>query len=63
VRRAAARRLGELGAVEAVPKLRELAKAQRQVRGFWGTKSEPICGSSDAAATVRRIEAMAGRRP
>jgi len=63
VRRAAARRLGELGAVEALPRLRELAKAQRHVKGFWGTKSEPLCGSSDAAATVRRIEAMAGPHP
>ncbi len=63
VRRAAARRLGELGAAQALPKLKEAARAHREVKSFWGTKSEPACGSSDAAAAVRRIAAMAGPNP
>jgi serine/threonine protein kinase len=68
VRRAAARRLGELGDPAALPKLRALAAATRDAGGFHGLgQPEPACGAPEAAQAVRRIEsgrrAAKGRRP
>jgi eukaryotic-like serine/threonine-protein kinase len=68
VRRAAARRLGELGDPAALPKLRALAARLRNPEGFHGlSQPEPGCGADEAAEAVRRIEAARsatkGRRP
>jgi serine/threonine-protein kinase len=64
VRQAASRRLGEIGAVEALPRLRELARAKVEAKGFLGIKSsKPACGSAEAQVAARRIEASAPRRP
>jgi eukaryotic-like serine/threonine-protein kinase len=58
VRKAAARRLGELGDRAAVPRLREAARATQEIRGFLGiAKSVPGCGAGEAAAAAKRIEA------
>ncbi len=58
VRSAAARPLGDIGSAEALPRLRELARARTESRGFLGTrKSEPACGAAEAAEAARRIEA------
>jgi serine/threonine-protein kinase len=57
VRRAAARRLGDLGARAALPRLRELAAQTRSIRGLLGLpQSVPACGAAEAEAAVRRIE-------
>ena len=60
VRRAAARRLGELGEPSALPALREGAKATRDVKaGLFGrVQRTPLCGASDAAEAAKRIEAL-----
>ncbi len=59
VRRAAARRLGEIGSSEALPRLKEMAGARKETRGFLGmVQRAPVCGSSEAADAVRRIEAV-----
>ncbi|HEY6105356.1 MAG TPA: serine/threonine-protein kinase [Anaeromyxobacteraceae bacterium] len=64
VRKTATRRLGEIGAVGALPRLRELARAKVETKGFLGIKSSnPACGAAEAQAAVRRIEASAPRRP
>ncbi|WP_245529889.1 serine/threonine-protein kinase [Anaeromyxobacter dehalogenans] len=59
VRRAAARRLGELADPAALPRLREAAAARTERRGLFGLTSTrvPVCGAPEAAEAVRRIEA------
>jgi serine/threonine-protein kinase len=58
VRRAAARRLGEIGDTAALPALRKAAQARIETRGFFGhVVRTPVCGAQDAQAAVRRIEA------
>ncbi|HET9598724.1 MAG TPA: serine/threonine-protein kinase [Anaeromyxobacteraceae bacterium] len=57
VRRAAARRLGDLGARAALPRLRELAAQTRSIRGLLGLpQSVPACAAAEAEAAIRRIE-------
>jgi serine/threonine-protein kinase len=58
VRKAAARRLGEIGDPEALPRLRDLAATKRETKGLFGmvTRS-PACGATEAGEAVRRIEA------
>jgi serine/threonine-protein kinase len=60
VRRAAARRLGELGDPTAIPALKLAAKARRDVKsGFFGrTERVAACGAPEATAAVKRIEAL-----
>jgi serine/threonine-protein kinase len=58
VRRAAARRLGEIGDPAALAALRKAGRATVETKGFFGrTSAEPACGATDAAAAARRIEA------
>jgi serine/threonine-protein kinase len=64
LRRAAARRLGELGDAAALPALRKAAQAQvaktEPKGGLWGgtrTKNVPACGAPEADAAAKRIEA------
>ncbi|WP_232287368.1 serine/threonine-protein kinase [Anaeromyxobacter dehalogenans] len=59
VRRAAARRLGELADPAALPRLREAAAARAEKRGLFGLGSTrvPACGAPEAAEAIRRIEA------
>ena len=58
VRRAAARRLGEIGDAAAIPALKKAAHARVETKGFFGqVKSSPACGAAEADAAVRRIEA------
>jgi serine/threonine-protein kinase len=61
IRRAAARRLGELGDDAALPALRKAAQGRTETRSFFGMKAAPACGAPDADAAARRIEAA--RRP
>jgi serine/threonine-protein kinase len=61
VRRAAARRLGEIGDAAALQPLRKAALATTGTKGFFGTKTAPACGAAEADAAARRIEAA--RRP
>jgi serine/threonine-protein kinase len=60
VRRAASRRLGEIGDPGALPPLREAAKAFRETKvGIFGrVQRAPLCGATDAAEAVKRIEAL-----
>jgi hypothetical protein len=59
VRRAAARRLGELGDPAALPPLRDAAAARTGRRGLLGRMSRaPACGAPEAAQAARRIEAV-----
>jgi serine/threonine-protein kinase len=63
VRKAAARRLGEIGDPAALARLKEAARATQEARGFLGiAKSVPACGAGEAAAAARRIEASVPRR-
>ncbi len=58
VRRAAARRLGEIGDAAAIPALRKAAHAKVETKGFFGqARWAPACGAADAEAAVKRIEA------
>jgi serine/threonine-protein kinase len=57
VRRAAARRLGEIGDPRAVAPLRKAALAKVETKGFFRTKQSPACGAAEAEAAARRIEA------
>jgi serine/threonine-protein kinase len=59
-RRAAARRLGELGDPAALLALRRAAQAKTELKGtgfFSKPKQVPACGAPDADAAARRIEA------
>jgi serine/threonine-protein kinase len=60
LRRAAARRLGEIGDPAALPALLEAAKASRGTKtGLFGrAQRAPACGAADAAEAVKRIEAL-----
>ena len=62
VRRAAARRLGEIGDAAALPALREAAKVVRETKtGLFGrVQRTAACGAPDAAEAVARIEAVQG---
>ncbi|HEX9243815.1 MAG TPA: serine/threonine-protein kinase [Anaeromyxobacter sp.] len=59
LRRAAARRLGELGDAAALAALRKAAQAKTETKGglFSKPKQTPACGAPDADAAVRRIQA------
>jgi eukaryotic-like serine/threonine-protein kinase len=62
VRRAAARRLGEIGDPSTLPRLRRAALARTETKGFFGTvKTSAACGAPEADAAARRIEASRGR--
>jgi serine/threonine-protein kinase len=57
VKRAAARRLGDLGSAVAVPKLTELARQTREIRGLFGKpQSVPACSAVEAEAALKRIQ-------
>ncbi len=57
-RRAAARRLGEIGDAAAVPALRKAAQAKVETKSFFGrARATPGCGAVEADAAARRIEA------
>jgi serine/threonine-protein kinase len=60
LRKASARRLGEIGDPAALPPLREAAKAVRETRsGLFGrVQRSAVCGAADAAEAARRIEAL-----
>jgi serine/threonine-protein kinase len=63
VRKAAARRLGELGDKAALTPLRTLASATREVdEGYTFKRRAPECGSAEAAAAVSRIERQSLKR-
>jgi len=55
VRRAAARRLGELANPAALPRLQELAQARREQKTLFGVQKVPVCGAPEAAEAVARI--------
>lgn len=58
VRRAAARRLGDLGDPAALPKLRSLATTPENPEGFHGLGQPALaCGAEEASEAARRIEA------
>jgi serine/threonine-protein kinase len=60
LRRAASRRLGELGDAAALPALRKAAQAKTEVKGnslFAKPKQLPACGAPEADSAARRIEA------
>jgi serine/threonine-protein kinase len=58
VRRAAVRRLGEIGNPDAAPKLQELAHEKRRIKGLFGLPQEvPLCGAAEAEATARKLTA------
>jgi hypothetical protein len=60
VRREAAERLGEIGDRTALPALRRAAAVTVETKGFLGlTRRAQACGSGEAAAAARRIEAAA----
>jgi serine/threonine protein kinase len=66
LRRAAARRLGEIGDPAALPALREATKATRETRtaGLFGrVQRTPLCGASDATEATKRIEALHAAPP
>jgi serine/threonine-protein kinase len=60
LRKAAARRLGEIGDPAALPALREAAKAVRETKsGLFGrVQRTPLCGAGDASEAAKRIEAL-----
>jgi serine/threonine protein kinase len=67
LRRAAARRLGEIGGPAAVPHLRALAERREEqpVLPFLKkeiTRAEPVCGAREAEEALKRIQA-GSRRP
>ncbi len=58
LRRAAARRLGEIGDPAALPALRKAALAKTETKGVFGSvRQVPACGAADADAAARRINA------
>jgi serine/threonine-protein kinase len=63
LRKAAARRLGEIGDRAALPRLREAAASRKETRGFFGqVKATPACGAAEAAEAVRKLEAARTRK-
>jgi serine/threonine-protein kinase len=63
VRRAAARRLGEIGDPAALPLLRRAAAAKVESKGLFGMSKQAVaCGAPDASEAARRIQAAAPRR-
>ena len=57
VRRAAARRLGEIGDPAALPRLSAFARETRKMKPLFGQVQEvPACGADEAALAIRRIE-------
>jgi serine/threonine-protein kinase len=65
LRRAAARRLGEIGDPAALPALREAARAVRETTAglFSRIQRTPLCGATDATEAVKRIEAVHAAPP
>jgi serine/threonine-protein kinase len=62
IRRAAARRLGEIGDSAALPALRRAATARVETKGLFGiTSKATACGAGEAAQATRRIEAASAR--
>jgi len=59
VRRAAARRLGELANPAALPRLQELVQARREQKTPFGPQKVPVCGAAEAAEAVARIGQVA----
>ena len=58
IRRAAARRLGEIGDPAALARLRRAAATRVETKGFFGrVKTAAACGAPEAEAAARRIEA------
>jgi serine/threonine-protein kinase len=58
VRRAAARRLGEIGDPAALPRLGRAAAAKVETKGLFGIKkSGPACGAIEASEAMDRIQA------
>lgn len=58
IRRAAARRLGEIGDPAALSRLTKAGQAKVESKGFFGrTKQVPSCGAAEAEAAVLRIQA------
>jgi eukaryotic-like serine/threonine-protein kinase len=58
VRRAAVRRLVDLGNPAAVPRLHELARERRRIKGLFGLAQEvPTCGAAEAEAAARKLTA------
>jgi serine/threonine-protein kinase len=63
VRRGAARRLADLGDPAALPKLKALAEATTETKGFLGIpKTVPGCGAAEAAAAMKQIAEGGNRR-
>ena len=57
VRRAAARRLGEIGSPAALPRLSEIARETRTIRPLFGHAQQvPACGADEAGVAMRKIE-------
>jgi serine/threonine-protein kinase len=66
IRRAASRRLGEIGDPAALPALRKAAAVKSEVKGigiFGKTRLVPACGAPDAEGALRRIEAARLPKP
>jgi len=56
IRRAAARRLGEIGDPAAATPLGELAHEKRYLKGLFGrTQEAPACGAAEAEAALKRL--------
>jgi serine/threonine protein kinase len=57
VRRAAARRLGEIGSPAALPRLSAIARETRTIRPLFGHAQQvPACGADEAGVAMRKIE-------
>jgi tRNA A-37 threonylcarbamoyl transferase component Bud32/tetratricopeptide (TPR) repeat protein len=58
VRRAAVRRLVELADPAAAPRLHELARERRRIKGLFGLSQDvPACGAIEADAALRKLSA------
>jgi serine/threonine-protein kinase len=56
IRRAAARRLGEIGDPAAASRLGQLAREKRSIKGLFGkTQEAPVCGATEAEAALERL--------
>ncbi len=57
LRRAAARRLGQIADPAAAPKLRQLAREKRSIKGLFGkTQEAPVCGAAEAEAALQQLQ-------